>query len=88
MNATLELPERTDILVIGGGILGTATAFFLSKQTDRDITLVEREHIASGATGDSSAILRHIYGDRELYSKMAWKAGNSTKTSRNVPGTN
>jgi glycine/D-amino acid oxidase-like deaminating enzyme len=68
-----ELPGETDVLVVGGGILGTATAFFLAKRTD-DVTLVEKDNVASGATGDSSAILRHVYGDRELYSRMAWTA--------------
>lgn len=66
------LPEETDILIIGGGILGTASAFWLSERTDRSITLVEKENVASGATGDSSAILRHVYEDRKLYSEMAW----------------
>lgn len=68
-----ELPTETDILVVGGGIIGTSTAFFLSRRTDADVTLVEKDNVAAGATGDSSAILRHVYGDRELYSRMAWK---------------
>jgi len=69
-----ELPDRTDVIVVGGGILGTSTAFFLSKRTDEAVTLVEKDNVAAGATGDSSAILRHVYGDRELYSRMAWKS--------------
>jgi glycine/D-amino acid oxidase-like deaminating enzyme len=73
MSPKPTLPDETDILIIGGGIIGTATAFFLSKRTDRDLTLVEKDNIASGATGDSSAILRHVYGDRELYAEMAWE---------------
>jgi len=65
-------PDETDILIVGGGIIGTATAFALSSRTGRAITLVERDQIAAGATGDSSAILRHVYGDRTVYSRMAW----------------
>lgn len=66
-----SLHDETDILVVGGGIIGTATAFHLSERTDRAVTLVEKENVAAGATGDTSAILRHTYGDRELYSRMA-----------------
>lgn len=66
------IPDETEILIVGGGIIGTATAFALSTRTDRSITLVERDQIAAGATGDSSAILRHVYGDRTVYSRMAW----------------
>jgi glycine/D-amino acid oxidase-like deaminating enzyme len=65
-------PDETDILIVGGGIIGTATAFALSSRTGRAITLVEKDQIAAGATGDSSAILRHVYGDRTVYSRMAW----------------
>nr|WP_255767765.1 FAD-binding oxidoreductase [Haladaptatus halobius] len=52
--------------------MGTSIAFFLSAQTDLDVTLVEKDGIATGSTGDSSAILRHHYGDQTIYSKMAW----------------
>lgn len=66
------LPNSTDVIVVGGGIMGTSIAFFLSAQTDLDVTLVEKDRIATGSTGDSSAILRHHYGDQTIYSKMAW----------------
>lgn len=70
--ARQSLPEQTDVVVVGGGIMGTSTAFFLATETDRDVALLEKENIASGSTGDSSAILRHHYGPREIYSRMAW----------------
>ncbi|MFB6184316.1 MAG: NAD(P)/FAD-dependent oxidoreductase [Haloarculaceae archaeon] len=66
------LPEETDILIVGGGIVGTATAFWLSRKTDREMTLVDKDNVAGGATGDSSAILRHVYEDRPTYAEMAW----------------
>lgn len=72
MSSLPSLPESTDIAIVGGGIVGTATAFFLARDTDRDVTLVEKNAIGSGSTGDSSAILRHHYGDQEIYTQMAW----------------
>ncbi|MFC6939047.1 NAD(P)/FAD-dependent oxidoreductase [Salinirubellus sp. GCM10025818] len=65
------LPERTDVLVVGGGIVGTATAYFLATESDLDVALVERDGIAAGSTGDSSAILRHHYGPDAIYTRMA-----------------
>ncbi|MDG5776785.1 FAD-binding oxidoreductase [Haloarculaceae archaeon H-GB2-1] len=65
------LPDETDVLVVGAGIIGTSTAFRLASETDRDVTLVDRDNVAAGATGDSSAILRQQYYGNELYAEMA-----------------
>ncbi len=39
-----KLPERTDVVVIGGGIMGTSTAWALA-QRGVDVTLCEKGHI-------------------------------------------
>jgi glycine/D-amino acid oxidase-like deaminating enzyme len=65
------LPGETDVLVVGGGIVGTATAYFLAAESDLEPALVERDGIAAGSTGDSSAILRHHYGPDAVYTRMA-----------------
>ncbi|WP_290818629.1 FAD-binding oxidoreductase [Halovivax sp.] len=67
-----DLPDRTDVAVVGGGIMGTATAYFLARDSDLDVTLLERDRLAAGSTGDSSAILRHHYGDQAIYTDAAW----------------
>lgn len=67
-----ELPTTSDVVIIGGGIMGTSTAYFLSRETALDVVLLEKNKIGAGSTGDSSAILRHHYGDQEIYSEMAW----------------
>ena len=58
--ATSMLPQRlsaqssndTDILIIGGGIAGSSTAFNLAEQ-GRDVILLERGEIASEASGQN-----------------------------------
>ena len=42
--------ELTDVLVIGGGIVGAATAYQLAKR-GASVTLLEADQLASGATG-------------------------------------
>lgn len=41
--------------IIGGGILGTATAYFLSQEPDAQVTLFEKNTIGSGTTAKSAA---------------------------------
>lgn len=72
MNGREPVPDSADVVIVGGGIMGTSACYFLSERTDLDILLLEKNSIASGATGNSSAILRHHYGDREVYSQSAW----------------
>ncbi len=55
--------ETYDIVVIGGGIIGMATAFYLSRnQRGIKMAVIERKYIASGSTG------RCIGGIRKQFS--------------------
>jgi gamma-glutamylputrescine oxidase len=51
-----SLPEKCDVLVIGGGIAGTSLLWHLTRLRI-DAVLVEREHIASGASGRNAGFL-------------------------------
>mgnify|MGYP001576165951 CR=1 FL=1 len=44
-------------LIVGGGITGVSLAYFLSKFGAKNIVLVERHAIASGATGKAAGTL-------------------------------
>lgn len=50
----------TDVVVVGGGIVGTATAAFLAEAGAR-VVLVEREGLASGASGANSGVVQHPF---------------------------
>ena len=50
-----------EVVVIGGGVNGTSTAFHLAKMGMTDLILVERRQLASGATGKSGALVRMHY---------------------------
>jgi sarcosine oxidase, subunit beta len=41
--------------IVGGGIIGTATAYFLSQYPDAEVTLFEQNSIGSGTTAKSAA---------------------------------
>ncbi len=52
--------DRSDVVVIGGGIVGTSAAAFLAEAGVR-VTLIEREGLASGASGANSGVVQHPF---------------------------
>ena len=60
-NKLLENIE-TDILIIGGGITGISTLFFLEKSNYK-VTLVEQNRIGSAVTGNSTGKLSYLQND-------------------------
>lgn len=52
-----------DAVVIGGGVMGCSIAYQLAKRGFGKIILCERDGIASGSTGGSSALIRMHYSD-------------------------
>lgn len=49
-----------DVVVVGGGIVGTSAAAFLAEAGLR-VVLVEREGLASGASGANSGVVQHPF---------------------------
>lgn len=43
-------PQKSDVLIIGGGFMGSSSAFFL-RQHGRSVTLLERDQIGQYASG-------------------------------------
>lgn len=51
----------TDIIIIGGGVIGCSTAYNLAKLGARRVVLLERGDLCSGGTAKSCAIIRTHY---------------------------
>ena len=47
---------KEDVIIIGGGVIGTACAYFLSQRGVKAL-LLERNHLGSGASGTTAAIV-------------------------------
>ena len=61
MWATRPLRDRYDVVIIGGGVHGLATAYYLTERGVRDIAVVEKSYIGAGASGRNTAIIRSNY---------------------------
>jgi len=60
----------TDVLIVGAGIAGVATAFFVLRDTPMRVLLVERDRVGRGATGRNAGQLT-TYFERPLASIAA-----------------
>jgi len=57
-----RLKRRYDVVIIGAGVHGLATAYYLGKRFGvRDIALLDKGYLGSGASGRNTAILRSNY---------------------------
>jgi glycine/D-amino acid oxidase-like deaminating enzyme len=47
---------NADVIIVGGGVIGTACAYFLSRRGVK-VLLLERKHLGAGASGTTAAIV-------------------------------
>ena len=52
----------TEVAIVGGGIVGCATAYFLAKE-GIGVTIIEKESVASCASGFSAGLLNPLHGN-------------------------
>jgi sarcosine oxidase subunit beta len=64
------MTETADVIVVGAGVQGASLAFHLARRGAR-VVVLERETVASGATGRSSGFVRMHY-DIEADARLAW----------------
>lgn len=57
----MALPASADAVVVGGGIQGVSLAYHLARRGLRRVLLIERQRLAVGATGRSTALVQTHY---------------------------
>jgi sarcosine oxidase subunit beta len=57
-----SLPAAADVVIVGGGVIGTSVAFHLA-EAGVDVCLVERDQLASGSTSRAAGGIRAQFSD-------------------------
>jgi sarcosine oxidase subunit beta len=65
-----DLPRSASTVIVGGGVVGAAVAFFLTERGERDVLVLERDRLGSGTTSGGLGGIRHQFVD-ELDVRMS-----------------
>lgn len=60
-----ELKDRYDVVIIGAGVHGLATAYYLGKLGVKNVAVLDRGYLGGGNSGRNTAILRANYRTAE-----------------------
>lgn len=58
-----DLPPTASTVIVGGGIVGVACAFFLADRGEEDVVVLERSKLGSGTTKGGLGGIRHQFTD-------------------------
>ena len=87
----VNLPERAEVVVIGGGVIGCSIAYHLAKFQSMEVVLLERRQLTSGTTwhaaGPDRAIARLHEHDpaRPLHQGAVPGAGGRNGAGHGLP---
>jgi gamma-glutamylputrescine oxidase len=76
----IPVSGNCDVAVVGGGIVGIATAYYLRKFGCRKIVVLERDFVGSGASGRNAGFI--LSGMSEPYSRLV--VGMGATGARNL----
>ena len=77
------LRDRYDVVVIGAGVHGLATAYYLARRGITDVAVLEKGYLGSGNSGRNTAILRANSGPRKPFpsTPRAWPSTRNSPTT-------
>ncbi len=91
MSATL--PDKAQVVVIGGGVIGCSVAYHLTKIGWSDVVVLERKKLTSGTTWHAAGLIGQLRDNRdmtklakytaELYAGLEAETGQATGFKQN-----
>ena len=88
-----QIPDRAEVVVVGGGVIGCSMAYHLTKVGITDVVLCERKQLTCGTTWHSAGLVGQLRGSlnmtklakytAELYSGLEQETGQATGFKQN-----
>jgi len=66
MVPAMPLPARSEIVIIGGGVIGCSIAYHLARRGRTDVTLVERLGLTHGTTWHAAGLVGQLRASGDL----------------------
>ena len=66
----MTLPERSQVVVIGGGVVGCSIAYHLAERGVTDVVLVERKGLTNGSTWHAAGLVGQLRSSSNLTQLM------------------
>jgi sarcosine oxidase subunit beta len=79
------IPKAAEVVIAGGGAMGTSVAYHLAQLGVTDVVLLERESLGSGSTSKSAGGIRAQFAD-ELNVRMALRSMAEFQALERVSG--
>jgi glycine cleavage system T protein len=87
-SSVVEIPQKAQVVIIGGGIIGCSIAFHLTLRGLTDVILVERKQLTSGTTWHAAGLVGQLRATHnltrlaqyttELYASLESTTGQAT----------
>jgi glycine cleavage system aminomethyltransferase T/glycine/D-amino acid oxidase-like deaminating enzyme len=71
MGQVVDFPTQAQIVVIGGGVIGTSIAYHLLRAGARDVLLLEKARLTEGATWHAAGLVGQFRSQQNLMRLMA-----------------
>src|SRR3954464_13239147 len=80
-----SLPDRAEVVIVGGGVMGTSAAFHLAEAGVTDVVLLEADELSCGSTSKSAGGVRLQFSD-EINIALALRSMDAFERFGQRPG--
>ena len=85
MTLDQSLPDRAEVVIIGGGVMGASAAFHLAEAGMTDVVLLEADQLSCGSTSKSAGGVRLQFSD-EINIALALRSMDAFERFAERPG--